>query len=141
MMEAMIVFRIGDEHIGVDISQVREVTEAQTPVPVPRSPAFVIGLVNIKGEVIPVVSLKKRLGVGGEESGDCLLIVEDKGRLAGIEVDELFGTEKVIDARINRRAELLSTRKEKDFFHGVYETEGKPILILNLGKILSKEDK
>ena len=51
------------------------------------------------------------------------------------------GTKKVIDARINRRAELLSTRKEKDFFHGVYETEGKPVLILNLGKILSKEDK
>lgn len=140
-MEAMIVFRIGDEQIGVDINQVREVTEAQTPVPVPRSPAFVIGLVNIKGEVLPVISLKKRLGISGEESGSRLLIVEDKGRLAGIEVDELLGTEKVIDARINRRAELLSTRREKDFFHGVYETEGKPVLILNLGKILSKEDK
>ena len=140
-METMIVFRIGDENIGVDINQVREVTEAQTPVPVPRSPAFVIGLVNIKGEVIPVISLKKRLGISGEESGDRLLIVEDKGRLAGIKVDELFGTKKVTDARINRRAELLSTRKEKDFFHGVYETEGKPVLILNLGKILSKEDK
>jgi purine-binding chemotaxis protein CheW len=138
MMEAMIVFRIGDEHIGVDISQVREVTEAQTPVPVPRSPAFLVGLVNIRGEVIPVISLKKRLGLSGEEAGNLLIIVENKGRLAGVKVDE---TKKVIDAHINRRAELLSTREEKDFFDGVYEAEGKPILILNLGKVLSKEDK
>ena len=140
-MEAMIVFRIGDEHIGVDISQVREVTEAQAPVPVPRSPAFLVGLVNIRGEVIPVISLKRRLGLSGEEAGNLLIIVENKGRLAGIKVDELFGTKKVIDTHINRRAEFLSTREEKDFFDGVYEAEGKPILILNLGKVLSKEDK
>jgi len=140
-MEAMIVFRIGDEHIGVDIAQVREVTETLSPVPVPRSPNFLLGLVNIRGEVIPVISLKKRLGFAGDETGNLLLIVEDDGRLAGVKVDELFGTKKVIDARINRRAELLSTRKEKDFFYGVYEDDGKPILILNLGKVLSKEDK
>jgi purine-binding chemotaxis protein CheW len=140
-MEAMIVFRIGDEHIGVDIAQVREVTETQSPVPVPRSPNFLLGLVNIRGEVIPVISLKKRLGFAGDEAGNLLLIVEDGGRLAGVKVDELFGTKKVIDARINRRAELLSTRKEKDFFYGVYEDDGKPILILDLGKVLSKEDK
>lgn len=140
-MEAMIVFRIGDEHIGVDIKKVREVTEVQTPVPVPRAPAFLLGLVNIRGEVIPVISLKKRLGFSGEEAGNLLLIIEEKGRLAGVKVDELFGTKKVIDARINRRAELLSTKKEKDFFYGVYEDDGKPILILDLGKVLSKEDK
>jgi purine-binding chemotaxis protein CheW len=140
-MEAMIVFRIGDEHIGVDIAYVREVTEALAPVPVPRAPNFLLGLVNIRGEVIPVISLKKRLGFEGDETGDLLLIVEDDGRLAGVKVDELFGTKKVIDARINRRAELLSTRKEKDFFYGVYEDDGKPILILDLGKVLSKEDK
>jgi purine-binding chemotaxis protein CheW len=140
-MEAMIVFRIGDEHIGVDIAQVREVTETLSPVPVPRSPNFLLGLVNIRGEVIPVISLKKRLGFAGDEAGNLLLIVEDGGRLAGVKVDELFGTKKVIDARINRRAELLSTRKEKDFFYGVYEDDGKPILILDLGKVLSKEDK
>jgi len=140
-MEAMIVFRIGDEHIGVDIAYVREVTETLAPVPVPRSPNFLLGLVNIRGEVIPVISLKKRLGFKGDETGNLLLIVEDDGRLAGVKVDELFGTKKVIDARINRRAELLSTRKEKDFFYGVYEDDGKPILILDLGKVLSKEDK
>jgi purine-binding chemotaxis protein CheW len=141
VMEAMIVFRIGDEHIGVDIAHVREVTETLSPVPVPRSPDFLLGLVNIRGEVIPVISLKRRLGFSGDETAKLILIVEDDGRLAGVKVDELYGTKKVTGSRINRRSELLSTRKEKDFFYGVYEDDGKPILILDLGKVLSKEDK
>lgn len=140
-MNAMILFRIGDEHIGVDVSKVHEVTEVENPVVVPGSPEFLLGLVNIRGEVIPVISLKKRLGLEGNETSNFLLIVEDKGRIAGLKVDELYGTKEIDEARMNRRAELLSTKKEKDFFLGVYEGEEKPILILNLEKTLSKEDK
>jgi len=140
-MESMIVFRVGNEHIGIDIRKVHEVTEMKDPVAVPKSPDFLLGLVNIRGNVIPVISLKRRLGFSGDEEGNLLLIVEDKGRSAGIKVDELFGTKKTDEARINRRAELLSTRREKDFFLGVYEGEEKPILILNLEKTISKEDK
>jgi len=136
----IIVFRIGDEHIGVDIGKVLEVTEAQNPVVVPRSKDFILGLVNVRGEVIPVVSLRKRLGIKGNEESNFMLIVEDDGRVAGLKVDALFGTKKIKEEKINKRSELLSTRKEKNFFLGVYETEEKPILILNLVKTLSKED-
>ncbi len=141
MMNTIIVFRVGNERIGVDISKVREVTEAQIPVPVPKSPKFVLGLVNIRGDIIPVLSLKERLGFSGDETGNLLLIVEDRGRLAGIKVDELYGTEKVDEMCINRNAEFISAGKERDFFLGLYEGKQKPILILNLEKTLSKEDK
>jgi purine-binding chemotaxis protein CheW len=108
---------------------------------VPRAPDFLIGLVNVRGEVVPVLSLKKRLGLGDEEHGNFLLVIEDGGRVAGLKVDELLGTKKIVESKINLKSELLSTRKEKDFFLGVYETDGKPILILNLSKTLAKEDK
>ena len=61
-MDALIVFKIGSERVGVDIDKVREVAEAHAPVGVPGSPDFVEGLVNIRGEVIPVMSLRKRIG-------------------------------------------------------------------------------
>lgn len=140
-MKMMIVFRLGDEHFALDISKVREVTEMQSPVPVPKSPQFVMGLVNIRGNVIPVVSLKRRLGLGGEETGTLLLIIEDNGRVAGVKVDELYGTKRMNEKRIKRSKKLVSMKKKGDFFHGVYEGEKKPILVLNLGKILSKEDR
>ncbi|HEC79502.1 MAG TPA: hypothetical protein ENI34_10270 [candidate division WOR-3 bacterium] len=140
-MEAVVVFRIGSEHIGVDIKNVREVNEAGDLVFVPHSPEFLLGLVNMRGNVIPVVSLKKRLGISGEEEGNFLLIVEDKGRIAGLKVDELFGTKKIDKGNINRNSKLISTKREKDFFLGVYENAEKPILLLNLERTLSKEDK
>ncbi|OPX18220.1 hypothetical protein BXT86_02355 [candidate division WOR-3 bacterium 4484_100] len=140
-MDTIIVFRIGDEHIGIDINKVREVTESTEPVAVPGTPNFLLGLVNVRGEIIPVVSLKKRLGLKGEEQGNVLLIIEEKGRLAGLKVDELFGTKKIKEKEINRRSEFLSTKKEKQFFYGVCETGEKPILILDLVRTLSKEDK
>jgi len=140
-MEAVVVFRIGSEHIGVDIKNVREVSEAGDLVFVPHSPEFLLGLVNMRGNVIPVVSLKKRLGISGEEEGNFLLIVEDKGRIAGLKLDELFGTQKIDKDNINRNSKLISTKREKDFFLGVYENAEKPILLLNLERTLSKEDK
>ena len=139
-MDALIVFKIGTERVGVDIDRVREVAEAHTPVGVPGSPDFVEGLVNIRGEVIPVISLRKRIGLEGQEHGNKLLIVEDAGHIAGLLVDELFGTEKVKKKRISRRADLLATRKDRRFFAGVYEAGEKPILILDVAKALSKED-
>jgi len=138
-MESLIVFRVGDEHIGIDILHVREVVEWQEPVKVPKVPSFILGLVNIRGNVIPVISLRQRLGLGGVETGELLLIAEAKGRIAGLKVDELFGTKKVDASRLSDRGELRSTKKETNFFTGIYEDDKKPIHILDLEKTLSKE--
>ncbi len=139
-MDTIIVFRVGEELIGIDIAKVREVTEVQVPVAVPRAPDFLLGLVNVRGEVVPVLSLRKRLGFGGDELGSVLLVVDHEGRIAGLKVDALLGTRKIVESNIRKDSELLSTKKEKDFFLGVYETDEKPVLILDLSKTLSKED-
>jgi len=140
-MKTMIVFRLGDERIALDINKVCEVTEAQSPVPVPKSPQFVLGLINIRGNIIPVLSLKRRLGIEGDETGSLLLIVEDSGRVAAIKVDELYGTKKFSEKHIKRRRKIVSMKKGRDFFHGVYDGEKEPILILDLERTLSKEDR
>ncbi|UCC12366.1 MAG: purine-binding chemotaxis protein CheW [candidate division WOR-3 bacterium] len=138
-MDSIILFRVANELVGVDIGCVREVAEGHQPVFVPNTPDFLVGMVNIRGEVIPVISLHRRLGLADQEVANKLLIIEDKGRLAAIVVDELMGTRKINKKYINTRAELLSTKKEKRFFLGVYEGDKKPILLLDLGKTLSKE--
>ncbi|MEO0141803.1 MAG: chemotaxis protein CheW [candidate division WOR-3 bacterium] len=138
-METLIVFKIAEEKLGLDITKVREVTEIKDLVPVPQAPNFLTGLVNVRGEIVPVLSLKKRFGLEKIEESNVLLVVEDKGRIAGIRVDSLLGTKKIDENKINRSSEIISTKKEKDFFLGVLETEESPILILDLAKILSKK--
>jgi len=139
-MDILIIFKIAEELIGLDIRKVREVTELPAVVPVPKSPEFLFGLANIRGEVVPIVSLRRRLGISGDELCNLLLVVEEEERIAGLRVDNLVGTRKIDERNINKNSELLSTKKEKDFFLGVYETEEKPILILNLKKVLAKEE-
>ncbi|MGQ9664936.1 MAG: chemotaxis protein CheW [bacterium] len=137
-METLITFRVIEELFGLDIKKVREVTELPAIVPVPKSADFLLGLANIRGEVVPIISLRRRLGLAGDELCNLSLIVEESGRTAGLRVDELLGTKKINEKNINKNSELLSTKKDKDFFLGVYETEEKPILILDLKRVLSE---
>lgn len=139
-METIVVFKIGDKHIGIDIRKVVEVTEIHEPVMVPRSPDYIVGLVNVRGDVIPVLSLRRRLGIKGDEESNVMLIVEDNGRVVGFKVDALCGTQKIKEDKIKKTSELRATKKEKNFVYGVYEIEKEHILILNLEKTLSKED-
>ncbi|MEO0123904.1 MAG: chemotaxis protein CheW [candidate division WOR-3 bacterium] len=139
IMDTLIIFKVADESIGLDIKKVREVTELSSYVPVPKAPDFLTGLANIRGEVVPVISLRKRLGIAGDELCNILLVVEEEDRIAGLRIDRLLGTKKIDEKLINRNSELLSTKKDKDFFLGAYETEEKPILILNLPRIFAKE--
>ncbi|MGQ9465011.1 MAG: chemotaxis protein CheW [bacterium] len=137
-METLITFRVMEELFGLDIKNVREVTELPAIVPVPKSADFLLGLANIRGEVVPIISLRRRLGFAGDELCNLSLIVEESGRTAGLRVDELLGTKKINEKNINKNSELLSTKKDKDFFLGVYETEEKPIFILDLKRVLSE---
>ncbi|MGQ9534478.1 MAG: chemotaxis protein CheW [bacterium] len=137
-METLITFRVMEELFGLDIKKVREVTELPAIVPVPKSADFLLGLANIRGEVVPIISLRRRLGLAGDELCKLSLIVEESGRTAGLRVDELLGTKKINEKNINKNSELLSTKKDKDFFLGVYETEEKPIFILDLKRVLSE---
>ncbi len=138
-MDTLIVFKIADEFVGLDIKKVREVTELPSYVPVPKAPDFLLGLANIRGEIVPVISLRRRLGISGDELCNILLVIEEEDRIAGLRIDHLLGTRRIEDRLINKNSELLSTKKEKDFFLGVYETEEKPILILNLSRVFAKE--
>lgn len=138
-METLIIFKVVDEYLGIDIRKVREVTELSSYVPVPKAPDFLLGLANIRGEVVPIISLRARLGATGKELSSMLLVVEEGERIAGLMVDGLIGTKKIDDRLININSELLSTKRQKNFFLGVYEAEEKPILILNLAKVLEKE--
>jgi purine-binding chemotaxis protein CheW len=138
-MDTLIIFKIAEESIGLDIKKVREVTELPVTVPVPKAPDFLVGLANIRGEVVPIISLRRRLGISGDELCNLILVVEEENRIAGLRVDSLVGTKKIDEKSINKDSEILSTKKEKNFFLGVYDIEEKPILVLNLDKVLAKE--
>jgi purine-binding chemotaxis protein CheW len=84
-------FRIGGEDYAVDIMRVREIIHPLPITPVPRAPAFVEGVVRLRGEVIPVVDVRKRLGVEAcpPTRRTRFLVVNVAGRRLGLVVDEV----------------------------------------------------
>ena len=62
-----VIFKLGKEEYGVNIMQVQEIGPYAEPVKVPNTPTFVEGVMNLRGSVIPVISLKKRFNISGQE--------------------------------------------------------------------------
>jgi chemotaxis signal transduction protein len=82
--------RLGTEQYALDLEHVLEVLELGDITPVPGSGATLIGLRNLRGEILPALDLSALLGVAGESSPRSLVVVADGDRRAGLAVDELI---------------------------------------------------
>jgi purine-binding chemotaxis protein CheW len=105
----LVIFMVGDREYAVDIDQVREVIRLPEVIPIPDVPCWVEGIMDLRGEVIPVVSLRKRMGL---EDGDDLtinrvLIAHRPDRPFGLIVDRVTGVIPVPTEDLSRVDDLL----------------------------------
>ena len=80
-------FRVGEEEYVIDLRRIREILQPLPITPVPLAPEFLAGVMNLRGDVIPVVDVRKRLGVPGTSPRSKVLVVNVAGRLLGLVVD------------------------------------------------------
>ena len=82
----LVGFEVGKEIFGVDILMVREIIRSAPITPVPNSPEFVEGVINLRGDIIPVIDLRKRLNLYTDEMQDnnWILILEVEGSVTGV---------------------------------------------------------
>jgi len=113
-------FRIGGEDYAVDIMRVREIIQPLPITPVPRAPAFVEGVVRLRGEVIPVIDVRKRFGLAATPATrkTKFLVVHVAGRRLGLVVDEVCEVMRLARAEI-RPAPALVGLDAPRFFLGI----------------------
>jgi purine-binding chemotaxis protein CheW len=138
----LVVFRLGDEEFGVDILQVREIEKLDQPVTrVPRSPAFVEGVINLRGEVVPIVDLRKRFGlvVHDISNESRVIIVDLNENMVGMIVDAVI---EVLRINVSAVEAAPSITKGVDayFLTGVAKVNDRLIILLNLERALSAEE-
>ena len=85
----LISFRIGEQEFCLDIMAVREIRGGAATTPLPHSPDFVLGVINLRGAVLPIIDLKARLGLGKGETTErsVVIVVRIGSRLVGLLVD------------------------------------------------------
>lgn len=144
-LKSFVNFVVSDEEFAVDIMRVREVIRLPSMAPVPNVPDFVEGIIHLRGRIVPIIDLRKRLRIAGREHKPIdkftrVLIITLEGKWTGFIVDTVKGIIKVPQHYIKPVPDILKNKLVGEYFDGVIQMEEKLIMLLNLHKILSPEE-
>ncbi|NLM98115.1 MAG: purine-binding chemotaxis protein CheW [Halanaerobiaceae bacterium] len=137
-----IVFSIGEEKFGVDVSQIKQIIPVSEYTLVPNAPSFVRGVIDLRGDIIPIVNLKSRLalkGIGSQAKEPKIIIVELDNNIIGMEVDSVSEMIRVYLDEINEAPDIVKGIN-RDYLYGVTKWGEHLLILLDLGKILSKQE-
>jgi purine-binding chemotaxis protein CheW len=143
-MVQLAVFRIGAEAYAIDILRIREIIQPVPITRVPKAPAFVEGVVELRGAVIPIVDLRKRFDLPAGalgRSGKYILVTLGQ-RMLGLIVDAVSEVLRVRTTQLGPPPELgLGAPSAALFYSGVCRHGGRLIMILDLDRILSSDER
>ena len=139
--EHLATFFLSGEEYGVDVRLVQEIIRVSEITQVPRAPGFIKGVINLRGRVIPVLDLKRKLGLGevAESARTArIVVVKVKERLVGLLVDGASQVLKVPVASIEAAPEEV-VEIDANYLRGVAKLEDRLIILMDLPKVLALE--
>ncbi len=140
----LITFNLGEEEYGIPIVQIQEINRLGRITRVPNTPEFIEGVTNLRGEVIPVIDLRKRFGIAPRERDDRtrLIIVQLAGKKTGLIVDWVNEVARLSKDQIEPPPKMLESQVDLKFISGIAKAgPERMILILDVEEILSSEEK
>lgn len=138
----LVVFFVAGETYGVDIHQVKEIIRVPGITRVPKTPAFVEGVVNLRGSVIPVLDLRKRFGFeAGQANDDQRIVVIEMGdQTVGMIVDSVTEVLRVDEADIGPPSPYVVS-VESQYIAGIAKLDEQLIILLDVDRVLSTTER
>jgi purine-binding chemotaxis protein CheW len=136
-----LTFYLGTEEYGVEILKVQEIIGVLPITPVPRTPHFILGVINLRGKVIPVVDLRLKFGMASVEhtSETCIIVVNVRGINMGIAVDKVSEVVNISSKDIEEPPSFGS-EVNTEFIMGIGKSQGKVKILLDIDKVLSTQE-
>lgn len=136
-----ITFLVDTEEYGVDALRVQEIIRYLTPVKVPNAPDPILGVINFRGEVIPVVDLRKTFGLSPLQIDQytVIVIIEIESKIFGIVVDRILDMANIPLSKITESS-VGNSQANHQYLIAMVKFEGRLILILDLNKIIAFDD-
>lgn len=135
-----VVFKLGSEEYGININLVQEIEKVQTIVPVPNAPRFIKGIINLRGEVIPVFSLRRKFNMEEKQSEESKFInIKIGDKKIALEVDEVEEIHSVEASHIHEVPTIIKDTNTA-YVDKVVNLDGRLILIINVKSLLSQEE-
>ncbi len=134
-------FYVGNALCGMDILKVQEINKLMQMTKVPQAPEYVIGILNLRGQIVTIIDLGKKLGLGETDltQDPRNIIVNSEGGHVGLLVRQISD---VVEADMEKKEHAPANMGgiQGEFFTGVYKTDNELIGILDVDKVLSIED-
>ncbi len=136
----LVIFKIGTEEFGVEINQVRKIVRMVEITPVPRAPVFIEGVMNLRGQILAVIDLAKRLSLkaAGRSDKTRIVVVEIEDNIVGMIVDEVTEVLRLSVEDIDQTPELITTEVQQRYLKGIGKLEDRLLTLIDLTEIFSQ---
>jgi purine-binding chemotaxis protein CheW len=138
----LVVFELSGEEFGVDIMQVSEILPISKITRVPQAPECVKGLINLRGKIIVVIDLNRRLGFSSKESDSLsrIIIVEVRDTTIGMLVNSVYGVLKLPFSSVEPTPDMIKSKINSEYLTGVGKAGNRLLILLNLARVLGEEE-
>jgi purine-binding chemotaxis protein CheW len=135
-------FRVGSELYALDIMKIKEIIRPQKLTPIPKSPTFIEGVINLRGAVIPVADMRKRFdqSISEENSKNRIVVCSLAGKIIGLLVDEVTEVKRYGREEIAPAPQFIKG-PQAEYFLGVARCDDDLIMLIDLEKVLSSDEK
>jgi purine-binding chemotaxis protein CheW len=137
----LVTFSIGEEEFGVDILKVQEIIRTMEITKVPKAPPFVEGVINLRGNVIPIIDLRKRFGLDTRkhDKHTRIIVIEINNMIVGFVVDSVSEVLRIPASTVEPPPPVVSGL-ESEYISGVGKLEDRLLILLDLDRLLSNEE-
>jgi purine-binding chemotaxis protein CheW len=137
----LVTFKLEEETYGINVMQVQEVLRVAEIAPVPGAPDYVLGIINLRGNVVTVIDTRNRFGLVAAETTENsrIVIIEGEGQVVGIQVDSVAEVVELRESEIDS-APNVGNEETARYIQGVHTREGNLLIVIDINKLLSEEE-
>ncbi|KGM07328.1 Positive regulator of CheA protein activity (CheW) [Methylophaga thiooxydans] len=135
-----VTYQLEDEFYGINVMQVQEVLRLMEIAPVPGAPSYVLGIINVRGNVVTVIDTRARFGLSTKEPDESsrIVIVEVSGHVIGMLVDSVAEVVYLRQSEIDTAPNISDDSSR--FIQGVCNREKYLLILVDVNKLLNDEE-
>ncbi len=136
-----VTFRLDNETYGINVMRVQEVLRVTEIAPVPGAPDYVLGIINLRGNVVTVLDTRQRFGLPQHEDDDStrVVVIESERTVVGILVDSVAEVVELRRSAIESSPSVGNDESSK-YIEGVANNDGELLILVDINKLLSEDE-
>lgn len=140
-----VTFFLAEELFGIEVTRTREILNLTPITQVPQTPGYMLGVINLRGQVVPVIDMRLKLGlsIGEQTQNTCIIVVEiiaeGETVIVGLLADAVNEVLDLLDSQIEPPPKL-GTKINTTFIQGMGDIEGRLLILLDIDRVFSDDE-